>query len=570
MIGRIARVLARKDDDGGYVLPVVMTVGLLMLVLVATSLSVASSGYTKAAKDADWNAALSAAYGGLSEYQSRLANDSGYVKYGNSDAPFTKAATGSTVSLPSGAATNPAFAIAAGGTWATVPGSDQRATFRYEVDNSDYAAKGNLRVRVTGKVGTSTRSIVAELRQNGFLNYVYFTDFETSDPAISDNSDDCVKYAYSGRSANCLTIEFGSDYINGPVHSNDRIRACGTTFVGLVTSAAPSSPVTQTSCGSNTFAAGAPKSVRSLPVPVSNSEMKKETRSDLSDEVPNPGCLYTGPTSVTYNSDGTMTVQSPWTKFTTTDGSVGSNSSRCGLPSQLASTDGARIAVLANNLIFVQNVPAAGSRDPNAWASDQSPRGFRCTTGGFEGWSYGQTRYPVQGEAIPDFTSSANPAYGCRNGDVFVRGQLRGATTVAAENFVYITGDITYVDKTRDMLGLVGNNAVWVWNPRTDNGLVDTSQNRTINASIMSVAHTFTVQNYNRGSRRGTLTVLGAIAQKFRGPVAQNGGFTKNYVYDERLKSAAPPKFITPVSTTYDVSRVGGVDAAFNPDGSAR
>ncbi len=570
MIGRIARALARKDDDG-YVLPVVMTVGLLMLVLVATSLSVASSGYTKAAKDAEWNAALSAAYGGLSEYQSRLANDSGYTKYGNKDAAFTKASAGSVVSLPTGATANPAFAIGAGGTWATVPGSDQRATFRYEVDNSDYAAKGNLRIRVTGKVGTSTRSIVAELRQNGFLNYVYFTDFETSDPAISTNSSGCVRYAYNGRPSSCLAIEFGSDTINGPVHSNDRIRACGTTFAGLVTSAAPSTPVTQTSCGANVFSAGAPKSVQSLPVPASNSEMKKETRSDLPNEVPNPGCLYTGPTSVTYNSDGTMTVQSPWTKFTnTTGGGAGSNPSRCGSIAQLASADGARIPVLASNLIYVQNVPAAGSNDPNAWAGDQSPRGFTCTTGGFEGWSYERTRYPVEGEAIPDFTSSSNPAYGCRNGDAFVRGQVSGATTVAAENFVYITGDVTYVDKSRDLLGIVGNNAVWVWNPRTDDGLVDTSQNRTINASIMSVAHTFTVQNYNRGSRRGTLTILGSIAQKFRGPVAQNGGFSKNYTYDDRLKSAAPPKFITPVSTTYDVSRVGGVDAAFNPDGSAR
>jgi hypothetical protein len=586
MIRRVARALTTRDREDGYVLPVVMAVGMLMLVLVATSLTVASSGYTKASRDADWNAALSAAYGGLSEYQSRLANDSSYTKYGNKDAPFTKAALGSVVSLPTGDAVNPAFAITVGGTWANVPGSDQRATFRYEVDNSDYAAKGSLRLRVTGKVGTSTRSIVAELRQSGFLNYVYFSDYEIFDPAFSGDSASCVRYAYAGRPSGCTEIQFGSDYINGPVHSNDRIRACDTTFTGLVTSAAPSTPVLQADCGANTYKAGTPKSVQSLPVPASNSEMKKETRSDLSADVPNPGCLYTGPTSVTYNSDGTMTIQSPWTKYTQTTGSnSGSTPSQCGSISALASSAGATIPVLASNLIYIQNVPAAGSSDPNAWSASATPTGFKCTAadtkafdrknddpnnGSPDGWTFQNTRYPAANEAVPNFSSSANPAYGCRNGDVFIRGQVKGATTVAAENYVYVTGDITYVDKTRDMLGIVGNNAVIVWNPRTRNGLVDTSANRTINASIMSVAHTFTVQNYGIAPRRGTLTVLGAIAQRFRGPVAQNGGYTKSYNYDDRLKSATPPKFITPVSTTYDVSRVGGVDAAFNADGSAR
>jgi hypothetical protein len=68
------------------------------------------------------------------------------------------------------------------------------------------------------------------------------------------------------------------------------------------------------------------------------------------------------------------------------------------------------------------------------------------------------------------------------------------------------------------MLGLVGNNAVWVWNPVRCTAACGTAttissgssatyanllaDNRTIQAAILSVAHTFQAQNYSvAGSR---------------------------------------------------------------------
>ena len=56
-----------------------------------------------------------------------------------------------------------------------------------------------------------------------------------------------------------------------------------------------------------------------------------------------------------------------------------------------------------------------------------------------------------------------------------------------------------------------------------------------------------------------TLTVNGAIAQKFRGPVgtSSNGdpqsGFIKSYTYDDRLRFRSPPKFIDPVAAGWQV-----------------
>ena len=128
------------------------------------------------------------------------------------------------------------------------------------------------------------------------------------------------------------------------------------------------------------------------------------------------------------------------------------------------------------------------------------------------------------------FTSTATtPAYGCRNGDLYTKGTLQGHLTMAAENYIYVTGDILYNNNQQDVLGLVGQNAVWIWNPMSnivdnsgtnnDSGTALLGQNRTIYGAILSVAHTFQVQNYHVGGARGTLKIVGSIAQNFRGTV---------------------------------------------------
>jgi hypothetical protein len=105
---------------------------------------------------------------------------------------------------------------------------------------------------------------------------------------------------------------------------------------------------------------------------------------------------------------------------------------------------------------------------------------------------------------------------------------------------------------------------------------VEPNEQKRLNIYALAVIHTFIVQNYAVGGYRGKLIVTGAIAQKFRGPVGMGStasisdGYAKNYVYDPRLRETAPPKFLSPVSTTYGISQVGAVDAAFAADGSAK
>jgi hypothetical protein len=77
------------------------------------------------------------------------------------------------------------------------------------------------------------------------------------------------------------------------------------------------------------------------------------------------------------------------------------------------------------------------------------------------------------------------------------------------------------------------------------------------------------VQNYNVGSSRGTLTILGSVAQKFRGAVGTTGGtgYTKNYIYDARFRYTAPPKFLSPVTTTYGVNVWVEISPIFKSNG---
>jgi hypothetical protein len=608
---RLARRL-RADRDGGVALPAVIGLGLVMLSLVAGAMTVALSSIKKTNTDEDWNGALAAAYAGIEEYQSRLANDSTYQKYGNPAAPFTSG-SGSTVSLPTGSNANPAFGVGTSGTWATVNGGgvDTGASFRYEVDNSDYQDKGILHLRSTGRVGNVTRSIVADLKQTGFIDYLYFTNYETLDPAYagitqvdSSGKSVCERYAYGSparSTSTCQEIQFGkNDVFSGPVRSNDRMVICQSTFKKAVLSSSTTSPIYKTAsgCSSPNFQAGTVQYGAPIDMPPTNTEMKRETRSDLPSDVPRPGCLYTGPTTISFeivSGVPKMRILSPWTKKTNvTAANTGSTPAACGTPGNvtngLGSPTGAVLDVLERNLIYVQAVPAAGTSDPNSPASGYTPPNFTCTSvsgsGSSQvpaGWQYknGSTvvaKYPAlisgNNEVTPSGGGSAGLThYGCKAGDVYVSGTVGGQLTVAAENYIYVTGNLLYKDKATDILGLVGQNAVFVWNPVRYSGgtyhAMLSGDDREIDAAILSVGHTFQVQNYERVAR-GTLTVFGAIAQKFRGTVGTSAGmgYDKAYEYDTRYRFTAPPKFLTPISTTYGVTQYAAVPAAFTATGA--
>ena len=135
--------------------------------------------------------------------------------------------------------------------------------------------------------------------------------------------------------------------------------------------------------------------------------------------------------------------------------------------------------------------------------------------------------------------------------------------TIAADNDVIVYGDLERAEDNL-LLGLIANNFVRVFHPCSSSSgnksgaLTDPD----IHAAVLALNHSFIVDNWYCGDGLGTLTVDGAIAQRYRGPVGQgvggssaDHGYIKNYVYNDRLKFREPPYFLDPVQSAWRVAR---------------
>ncbi len=557
----------RPNDEDGVVMVTVLLVSLVMLTLVAGSIAYAVGSQPVSRHDQDWNAALSAAEAGLDDYLFRLNENDQYYLYSSSNLP------------PDG---NQAFSG-----WVDVPSASGNAQFRYSTDTSFLTSQGAIIVTSTGRSRNATRTIQATLRRHAFIDYLYFTDFETTDPALyptASNSNsaawaqtNCALHYYEGRDSSCTDINFANnDVINGPLHSNDAILICGSPqFLGNVTTSwQPSSGNrwrANGSCSNSpSFKPGDPKYADPLTMPPNNVTIKADADKSLGGD----GCLFTGPTSITLNSDGTMTVVSPYTKAsaTTTNNCPGGT---------LAAP--ATQALPTNGVIYVQNVPSSSS-DPNYLAS--CPSGVTQLNSG-TGSSGTTVAHPLGYPEKNDIST-----YSCTKGDVFLKGTLKGRLTIAADDNIDLIGNVAYQGGSggSDLLGLVANNYVEIYHPvdlvnstsqpstasicdgayreypnNSNNwycnlrlpGATTALDNPSISGAILSVAHSFRVQNYAYGidDPLGAITVNGAIAQKYRGIVGLIGtsGYTKNYSYDQRLKYQSPPRFLNPVASAWQI-----------------
>lgn len=541
----------------------VLLVSMVMLLIVSGSIAYSLGSQPISKHDQDWNAALAAAQAGLDDYLYRLNANDQYYNYSSSNAP------------PDG---NTAFT-----TWTNVPNSGAAGQFRYAANTTYLASQGAIILTSTGRAGKATRTVQATLRRHAFIDYLYFTDYETTDPDAyptpnnSNNSTwaqtNCAMHYYEGRTSSCTDLNFlPNDVINGPLHTNDAILVCGTPAFNAATTTSWTGSSgtmwrdnTSGGCsGSPSFLTGDPKYADPLTMPPNNVAI----RADADKSEFGTGCLFTGPTSITLNAAGTMTVVSPFTKSTAT-----STNNCTGGTLASPSTQ----ALPANGVVYVQNVPSSSS-DPNYTAT--------CPSGVTQlksGTTSGTTvSHPLGYPQLNDITT-----YGCMDGDVFIQGTLKGRLTVAADSDVNIIGNLSYQGGSggSDMLGLIANNYVQIYHP-VDSSFSSSSQsycdgnyveypnnsntyycnlklpggttafrNPQINAAILAVAHSFRAQNYGYGEDTplGTLSVYGAIAQKFRGAVTISGqsGYVKSYSYDSRLKYQSPPRFLSPVAAAW-------------------
>jgi hypothetical protein len=564
------RTRLQPDDERGMALITVMLTVMVVTLLVVTSIDYATSSQKHSRRDQDWNAALPAAEAGIDDYLTRMNKNDTYVQFNSA----TKLDPDNGALSPVGA---PAFV--------PIPGRAGEGEFSYEVDTSDYVLHGVIHVTSTGRVRDTERTVSTSLRREGFIDYLYFTDYETRDPALYSaavrtflvsRGVNCAKHFWDPtrdalcenndlrgtapnqfRLRNSLSIQFADgDVMNGPAHSNDAMRMAagdnGPRFLGDLTTSFNTGARWLRGDGTQPPTSGPrPRFHRTGDPAYEAPKVIPETNGALVADAIANGCLFTGPTSVRLLPDGRMAVRSPFTKDTN-PGRPPAQKCWAGAGTSHPLTTERVMKLPRNGVLVVQNVPTSG---PNAGS---------CPASGHP------LGYPRTGDVTP---------YGCLNGDAFVEGVLDGRLTVAADNDVVITWDLIYKDgltgvTADDMLGLIASNNVAIYHPVTSSGQnidVRTSGCRSggdaetrctfrdpvVQAAILSLKHSFTVQNFANGAPLGDLTVNGSISQRFRGPVGTTGptGYLKEYAYDTRMKKQGPPRFLEPVGSPWGVVR---------------
>src|SRR6478672_6048386 len=152
----------RREEDGMAMITIVLALTVLLaLAVAAIQYGLGSQKVSK--RDQDWQSALSAAEAGIDNYQYHLNENANYTVYNAGNPP------------PDG---NLAFSQ-----YVSVPGGNTTGQYRYTADVSKVGIDGTITVTSTGKVGKMKRTVQSVVRRRSFLDYLYFTDYETQDPA---------------------------------------------------------------------------------------------------------------------------------------------------------------------------------------------------------------------------------------------------------------------------------------------------------------------------------------------------------------------------------------------------
>lgn len=542
--------MRRQADEAGFTM-IMTVIGLSVIAAVVLAAVTSVRGDIHLASyDLDQKRAYEAAKAGIDNYAYHLyAENSYWTSCDQVPAPSAVNQQGKTEKrLPVPGGTGAEYAIE------MLPSTTQAKYTQCSTTDptlsmleSSGTMKGTFRIRATGFAGDTEASIVATFKPASFLDYVYFTQRETSDP-VTYGTEAIINGAYVQCSKTieeeryeapipnsggdyCNTISFVSgDSINGPMHTNDAFVICGSPTLGrfatdpVEVSGPPKGwfstveiPHSGSSCnGSNQNFKGTftPNSAVLTPPPT-NTELK-----NLAD----PSFRYKGQHRLCL-SGNSMTVM----KLTATG--------TCASPSEVVYTG----SIPPNGIVYFESGVCSGSYTP-----------FNV--------SYAITEPPSE----------------C--GNVYVEGNYTGQLTIAAQNDIVVTNSICLEScETKlpfggtGVLGLVANNFVRIYHPHTevwsssknmyvcDENATGTLQDVRIDGAILGIDHSFIVDDYNCGDKLGTLTVNGAIAQKYRGAVGTTGsngsGYLKSYNYDDRLRYLSPPSFIEPEKTAWVIGR---------------
>lgn len=414
-----------------------------------------------------------------------------------------------------------------------VPGSTTGEQYSYQpVYNSGYNASncatsptsalintstGTLEMEFTGYSGNPAvkRTIVTNLRKQSPLDFAWYTVYEALDSGISGYSG-CNVFYRAGRNSACNINWVSGDVVNGPMYTQDQYliypgntptfgRNSGDKIESAAPGNSPGNICAGNSCG-NAIIKGTPiPNAGTIPIPSTNQQL-------LTDAT-NHGEVYSGTTTIKLNGASATVTNCP-----STSSSGSCTTSTVNFPN--------------GTIFYVQN--ASGCATPT---------------------------YTPFGATYP--TNTGGNFYGCA-GDVYVSGNYTEPVTVASANNIIVNGALTTSSSGGQLtgtatMGLVANQFIRVMHGVTARGSSEgqctsgqqtasnipsqTFSNLTIDAAILSLQHSFIVDNFDCGAQLGNLTVNGAIGQYFRGAVGTTAGtgYLKQYTYDDRLQLFLPP-----------------------------
>ncbi|HKZ12365.1 MAG TPA: type II secretion system protein [Solirubrobacterales bacterium] len=542
----------KASDESGFTM-IMTVIGITLVMLLAAVAVTAVTGSTQiTGRDLARKQAYEAALAGINEYSYHLHVKSDYwtectkaVPSGETSALNQMGSTANRRPVPGGSGATYALELIPANEYKEcIPGLESATSSMLEALEP---MRGTFQVRATGFSGKARVSVTATFKPASFLDYVYFTQLETSDPVTYGIPElkaaaerQCTKTIYEGRyntplknlSGQMLTesgtttteerfadfcdvISFvGADNIEGPMHTNDAFAFCESPTLG-----------------------------RDKNDPVEVSYPKEKGWFQTKELLGGSGCSGSNA-----NVKGRFEINQP------------------ALIPPATNSELAKIA--EEHFRFEGEVAICMEGSTLKVGAGKSCTATPLYEGAFptNGVIYdGNKNNECNAEYTPFNVSYESTVVNTCGNINIVKGEYARPLTIAAANNVLIMSSIKKTTE-EGMLGLIATNFIRIYHPvkltegtcnSSSQNLSGSMENPTIEAALLALQHSIIVDNYRCGPRLGMLTVKGALAQKYRGAVGTTGGtgYLKHYVYDNRFKSSEPPSFIEPVKSDWVIGR---------------
>jgi hypothetical protein len=538
-----ARIRARLAGEAGYTMVIALGVLVVTSLLVGSAYTAVSSDAPLTQRDLESKRAYYAARAGVNRFLYELNNNPNLWQTCPTVATKTAIAPGSSQKYTY----KPVPANGASACSPSPPASGDPISTLIDTDS------GTFRMQFTGYAGTPEvqRGLIVSFRKDTPLDYLWFTIYETLDPAtypVPANFADCNTWERPpfNRDSKCRDIRFiTGDDLNGPTYTQDQYLIDGSPNFG-------------------------------------RSGTNDKTESTVEETDPASVCMHWDTQGAaaceTATFRGTRAPSAPTISPPPSSDQLlldaqryGCGSAGCGTPGNPPGVQtGITKIVLNGTSMQITNCQVTCGAVQNV-TINKFPNGTPIV-------------YVKNASGCDPTYTPYNPTYPATGpcGTVYVHGTYNRSLTIASQSDIIVDGPIIKSGGApAPVLGLTANNFVRVMhgiggrpagadqgdcgsntildgNPsgEPDQTLTDLQ----IDAAILAIKHSFIVDNFDCGTHSsvGELTVNGAIAQTFRGTVGTGSpstGYLKDYNYDNRFEVAQPPYLFNIASSSWRVER---------------